>query len=116
MMLATEKAALTLTQNAVSRVKSLMNRAEEDVIGLRVGVSNKGCSGLSYVVDYARERKRFEEEITQDGVTILIDPAAVMFLIGSTIDYQEGKLQSGFVFENPNETGRCGCGESFTTE
>ncbi len=115
-MLATEKAALTLTQNAVLRVKSLMNRAEEDVIGLRVGVSNKGCSGLSYVVDYARERKRFEEEITQDGVTILIDPAAVMFLIGSTIDYQEGKLQSGFVFENPNETGRCGCGESFTTE
>ena len=115
-MLATEKAALTLTQNAVLRVKSLMDRAEEDVIGLRVGVSNKGCSGLSYVVDYARERKRFEEEITQDGVTILIDPAAVMFLIGSTIDYQEGKLQSGFVFENPNETGRCGCGESFTTE
>ena len=115
-MLATKKAALTLTQNAVSRVKSLMNRAEEDVIGLRVGVSNKGCSGLSYVVDYARERKRFEEEITQDGVTILIDPAAVMFLIGSTIDYQESKLQSGFVFENPNETGRCGCGESFTTE
>ena len=115
-MLATEKAALTLTQNAVLRVKSLMNRAEEDVIGLRVGVSNKGCSGLSYVVDYARERKRFEEEITQDGVTILIDPAAVMFLIGSTIDYQESKLQSGFVFENPNETGRCGCGESFTTE
>ena len=115
-MLATEKAALTLTKNAVSRVKSLMNRAEEDVIGLRVGVSNKGCSGLSYVVDYARERKRFEEEITQDGVTILIDPAAVMFLIGSTIDYQESKLQSGFVFENPNETGRCGCGESFTTE
>jgi iron-sulfur cluster assembly protein len=90
-----------------------MARAEEVVVGLRVGISTRGCSGLSYVVEYAAEQRRFEEVIEQDGVRIFIDPAATMFLIGSEMDYQEGKFQTGFTFNNPNSKGTCGCGESF---
>ncbi len=105
--------AVTLTDNAVARVRSLMDRADKPVLGLRVGVSNTGCSGHSYVVEYAEDKRPFEEEIEQDGVRVFIDPVAVMFLVGSKMDYVEGKLQSGFVFDNPNEKGRCGCGESF---
>ena len=105
--------AVTLTNNAVARVRSLMDRADKPVLGLRVGVSNTGCSGHSYVVEYAEDKRPFEEEVEQDGVRVFIDPVAVMFLVGSKMDYVEGKLQSGFVFDNPNEKGRCGCGESF---
>ena len=105
--------AVTLTDNAVARVRSLMDRADKPVLGLRVGVSNTGCSGHSYVVEYAADKRPFEEEVEQDGVRVFIDPVAVMFLVGSKMDYVEGKLQSGFVFDNPNEKGRCGCGESF---
>ena len=105
--------AVTLTDNAVARVRSLMDRADKPVLGLRVGVSNTGCSGHSYVVEYAEDKRPFEEEVKQDGVRVFIDPVAVMFLVGSKMDYVEGKLQSGFVFDNPNEKGRCGCGESF---
>lgn len=105
--------AVTLTDNAVARVRSLMDRADKPVLGLRVGVSNTGCSGHSYVVEYAEDKRPFEEEVEQDGVRVFIDPVAVMFLVGSKMDYVEGKLQSGFVFDNPNEKGRCGCGESF---
>lgn len=109
------KAPITLTDAAADRVKELMARSgEEGVIGLRVGVKNTGCSGLSYVVEYARERKKFEDAVEDKGVTVLIDPTAVMFILGSVMDYKEDKLFSGFVFENPNETGRCGCGESFS--
>lgn len=105
---------LTLTDAAAERVKTLMANADEPVIGLRVGVSTKGCSGMSYVFEYATEKKKLEEEVVDKGVRIFVDPAAVMFLIGSEMDYQEDKLRSGFVFSNPNETGRCGCGESFS--
>ncbi len=105
--------AVTLTNNAVARVRSLMDRTDKPVLGLRVGVSNTGCSGHSYVVEYAEDKRPFEEEVEQDGVRVFIDPVAVMFLVGSKMDYVEGKLQSGFVFDNPNEKGRCGCGESF---
>lgn len=105
---------LTLTDAAAERVKSLMQNADEPVAGLRVSVSTKGCSGMSYVFEYATEKKKLEEEIVDKGVRIFVDPAAVMFLIGSEMDYQEDKLRSGFVFNNPNETGRCGCGESFS--
>ena len=104
---------LTLTDAAAERAKYLMSRSEKPIIGLRVGVKAQGCSGLSYYVEYAEEQKKFEELVEDKGVTILIDPAATMFLIGSEMDYQEDKLQSGFVFSNPNEKGRCGCGESF---
>ncbi|SMF82596.1 iron-sulfur cluster assembly protein [Tistlia consotensis] len=107
---------LTLTDAAAERVKKLMAAApkDEQILGLRVGVKARGCSGLSYFVEYAKERKRLEDVIEDKGVKLFIDPTAVMFLLGSQMDYQEDKLQSGFVFSNPNETGRCGCGESFT--
>ncbi|MFY8095589.1 MAG: HesB/IscA family protein [Niveispirillum sp.] len=106
--------ALTLTDAAAERVKELMSRSEKPLIGLRVGVKTRGCSGMSYFVEYAEEKKKFEEVVEDKGVTILIDPAATMFLIGSEMDYEEDKFQSGFTFKNPNEKARCGCGESFS--
>ena len=113
-MFGTGAPILTLTDAAASRVRELMEEGDNDVLGLRVGVSSKGCSGLSYVVEYAKEQKQFEEVVEDKGVRVYVDPAAVMFIIGSEMDYQEDKLQSGFVFNNPNETARCGCGESFS--
>lgn len=104
---------MTLTDAAAERVKQLMAKATKPVAGLRVGVKAQGCSGMSYYVEYAEEKKKFEEVIEDKGVTLFIDPAATMFLIGSEMDYKEDKLQSGFTFNNPNEKGRCGCGESF---
>jgi len=104
---------MTLTDAAAERVKQLMAKADKPIVGLRVGVKAQGCSGMSYFVEYAEEKKKFEEVIQDKGVTLLIDPAATMFLIGSEMDYKEDKLQSGFTFTNPNEKGRCGCGESF---
>jgi iron-sulfur cluster assembly protein len=104
---------ITLTDAAALRVKELIGKADKPVLGLRVGVDTKGCSGLSYVVEYAEEQKRFEDIVEDKGVKIFIDPAAVMFLLGSEMDYVEDKFHTGFVFNNPNEKGRCGCGESF---
>ena len=115
-MFGTGAPILTLTDAAASRVRELMDQGENDVLGLRVGVSSKGCSGLSYVVEYAREQKQFEEVVEDKGVRIFVDPAAVMFIIGSEMDYVESKLDSRFTFSNPNETARCGCGESFSTQ
>lgn len=106
--------ALTLTDAAAERVRELMARSEKPIIGLRVGVKTRGCSGMSYFVEYAEEKKKFEEVVEDKGVTILIDPAATMFLIGSEMDYADDKFQSGFTFKNPNEKARCGCGESFS--
>jgi iron-sulfur cluster assembly accessory protein len=111
--------AMTLTDAAADRVKALVTKgqestAEDQILGLRVGVKSRGCSGLSYFVEYAKERKRFEEMVEDKGVKIFIDPAATMFLLGSEMDYVESTLQSGFVFNNPNEKSRCGCGESFS--
>lgn len=105
---------INLTERAADRVRELVAKATKPVLGLRVGVRARGCSGMSYVVEYAEERRRFEDMIEQHGVKVFIDPTAVMFLLGSTLDYREGKMESGFFFENPNEKGRCGCGESFT--
>jgi iron-sulfur cluster assembly protein len=104
---------ITMTDAAVERAKRLMAQAEAGVAGLRVGISTRGCSGLSYVVEYATEQRQFEEVIEREGVQIFIDPAATMFLIGSEMDYQEGQFQTGFTFNNPNAKGTCGCGESF---
>ncbi len=104
---------LSLTDKAAERVKALIAKSEDPVLGLRVSVSPRGCSGMSYVVEYAKEQKALEDAIEDKGVKIFIDPTAVMFIFGSTMDYVEDKFQSGFVFDNPNEKGRCGCGESF---
>jgi iron-sulfur cluster assembly protein len=111
--------AMTLTDTAAERVRALVakgqeNDAAEQILGLRVGVKTRGCSGLSYFVEYAKERKRFEEMVEDKGVKIFIDPAATMFLLGSEMDYVEDQLNAGFVFHNPNEKSRCGCGESFS--
>jgi iron-sulfur cluster assembly accessory protein len=105
---------INLTERAADRVRELIAKSSKPVLGLRVGVKARGCSGMSYVVEYAEERRKFEDLVEQHGVKVLIDPTAVMFLLGSTLDYREGKMESGFFFENPNEKGRCGCGESFT--
>ena len=111
--MSTETAPITLTKTAIERAKTLMDRASKPVLGLRVGVTNTGCSGHMYQVEYAEEELPLEEVVEQDGIKIFIDPLAMMFVFGAKLDYVEGKLQSGFVFENPNETSRCGCGESF---
>jgi iron-sulfur cluster assembly protein len=105
---------LSLTDAAAERVKSLIASSDKPVAGLRVGVKTRGCSGLAYFFEYAEEKRSNEDEIDDKGVKLFIDPAATMFLFGSEIDYQEGRFESGFVFNNPNEKGRCGCGESFT--
>jgi iron-sulfur cluster assembly protein len=108
------KPLLTLTQAAADRVKNLMNDANSEVIGLRIGIKTAGCSGMKYNVEYATNIKPFEEKIVSKDIVICIDPAAIMFLIGSEMDYKEEKFSSGFEFSNPNEIARCGCGESFT--
>ena len=105
---------LTLTDAAAEQARRLMDKADSKAIGLRVGIKTAGCSGLQYQVEFASEQKQFEDKIEDKGVTIFIDPAAVMFIIGSEMDWAEDKFASSFTFNNPNETARCGCGESFT--
>ena len=106
--------AVTLTEAAAARVREIMERAEKPYAGLRVGVKNGGCAGQEYVLSYAETIEPMDEVVQDKGVTILIDPKAVLFLIGSEIDWQETRLASKFVFRNPNETDACGCGESVT--
>ena len=108
------KPLLTITDAAADRVKSLMNDTNSEVIGIRIGIKTAGCSGMKYNVEYATDTKPFEEKIITKNIVICIDPAAIMFLIGSEMDYKEEKFSSGFEFSNPNEIARCGCGESFT--
>ena len=111
------KTPITLTEAAVDRAKLLMEKSGDDkILGLRVGVKTTGCSGLSYFVEYAKEQKKFEDKVEENGITLFIDPTAIMFIIGSEMDYKEDKMSSGFVFNNPNEISRCGCGESFSVK
>ncbi len=105
---------VTLTEAAAARVSEIMARAEKPYAGLRVGVKNGGCAGQEYTLEYAADRQPLDEVIEDKGVTILIEPKAVLFLVGSVIDYEATKLASKFVFRNPNETDACGCGESVT--
>jgi len=107
------KQLINLTDAAAARVKALMASREQPAVGLRVGLRTAGCSGMAYTMEFAAEKGKFDEVVEDKGVTVLIDPKALMFLIGTTMDYVDEKLQSGFVFNNPNEKGRCGCGESF---
>ena len=104
---------ITVTEAAAERVKALMAKSRGEVTGLRIRLKAKGCSGMSYSVEYAKERAPGDEIVEDKGVTLFIDPKATLFIIGTEMDYVEDKLQSGFVFRNPNEKGRCGCGESF---
>jgi iron-sulfur cluster assembly protein len=105
--------AMTVTDAAAERIQALLARRGKPSIGIRVGVRSRGCSGLTYTLEYADEKGKFDEIVQAKGVTILIDPKATMFIIGTEMDFVEDKLQSGFTFRNPNEKGRCGCGESF---
>lgn len=105
---------VTLSEAAALRVKEIMDRAEKPYAGLRVGVKNGGCAGQEYVLEYAEAAASMDEVVEDQGVTILIDPKAVLFLIGTQIDYEVSRLSSRFVFRNPNETDACGCGESVT--
>jgi iron-sulfur cluster assembly protein len=105
---------VTLTDAAAVRVREIMDKAETPYAGLRVGVKNGGCAGQEYILEYAREVGPLDEKVEDKGVTILIEPKAVLFLVGSTIDYEVSRLASKFVFRNPNETDACGCGESVT--
>ncbi len=104
---------ITLTDRAAERVKALIDQSDEPVLGVRVGVKEQGCSGMSYFVEYAKEQGKFEDVVEDKGVRIFIEPKATMFLLGSEMDYVEDKFSSRFEFVNPNEKGRCGCGESF---
>ena len=107
------KQAMTVTDAAAARIQALLAARGKPALGVRVGVRARGCSGLSYTLEYADEQGKFDEVVEDKGVRILVDPKAVMFILGTEMDYVEEKLQSGFVFRNPNEKGRCGCGESF---
>ena len=104
---------IKLSENAALRIKEIMSDAEKDSLGVRVSVKAGGCAGMSYVMEYAKELNPNDEVIEDKGVKVFVDPAAVMYLIGTEMDYKTEELSSSFVFNNPNETERCGCGESF---
>lgn len=103
---------MTLTQAAAERIRQIMARAERPVAGLRIGVKNGGCAGMEYTMEWASEAGPMDEKIEDQGVTVLIDPKAVLFLLGTEMDFKADKLKAGFVFNNPNQTSACGCGES----
>ena len=104
---------ITLSEKAVSRIKEIMSQAKNSTIGVRVGVKSGGCAGMSYVMEYSKEVNPNDELIEDKGVKVYIDSAAVMYLLGTEMDYKKEDFSSSFVFNNPNETERCGCGESF---
>jgi iron-sulfur cluster assembly protein len=103
---------MTLSPAAAERVKSIMAKSEKPLAGLRVGVKNGGCAGMEYTMEWAEAPGKFDEIIEDQGVKIMIDAKAVMFLLGTTMDFERTPLKSGFVFHNPNQTSACGCGES----
>ena len=107
---------MTLTDAAAERVREIMAESEGPVAGLRVGVKNGGCAGMSYTMEWAQKAEPFDEVVEDKGVTVLIDAKAVLFLLGAQMDFESSKLSSGFVFKNPNETSACGCGESVAIE
>jgi iron-sulfur cluster assembly protein len=107
-----QKVALTLTETAVLRLKALLSKHDSEFI--RLGVKKRGCNGLSYTMSYTNEKGKFDELISQDGVSVLVDPGVLMHIIGTTMDFHTDRLRSEFIFTNPNSKGECGCGESFT--
>ena len=108
-----KKQEITLSDRAANRVKEIIDNAKETIIGVRVGVTSGGCAGMSYVMEYAKTSNPNDEIVEDKGVKVLIDPKAIMYLLGTEMDYKKEELSSTFVFKNPNETERCGCGESF---
>ena len=104
---------IKLSDKAANRIKEIMSKADNKTIGVRVGVKSGGCAGMSYVMEYAKNANPNDEIIEDKGVKVLIDPKAIIYLLGTEMDYKKEELSSTFVFKNPNETERCGCGESF---
>ena len=104
---------IKLSDNAANRIKEIMSGAQKDSIGVRIGVKAGGCAGMSYVMEYTKELNPNDEVVEDKGVKVFVDPGAVMYLLGTEMDYKTEELSSSFVFNNPNETERCGCGESF---
>lgn len=109
----TGKNVLTLTDEAVDQIRALLAKRGKPSLGIRVGVKTGGCSGKKYYVEYADNKTPYDEIVEYSGVTILIDPKALMYLLGTEMDYHETAFKAGFVFTNPNEKGNCGCGKSF---
>tara|TARA_Y100000590_G_scaffold97714_1_gene111202 strand:- start:991 stop:1323 length:333 start_codon:yes stop_codon:yes gene_type:complete len=107
------KQVITLTDGAASRIKEIMSKDESKSVGVRVGVKSGGCAGMSYIMEYAKEINPNDEVIEDKGVKVFIDPGAIMYLLGTEMDYKKEQFSSSFIFKNPNETERCGCGESF---
>ena len=107
------KQVISLSDQAADRIKEIMSSADNDSIGVRVGVKSGGCAGMSYVMEYAKEAKPNDEVIEDKGVKVFVDPSAIIYLVGTEMDYKKEEFSSTFVFKNPNETERCGCGESF---
>jgi iron-sulfur cluster assembly protein len=104
--------ALRLTSAAADQIRSAMAKSEKPVVGIRIGLKNAGCAGMSYTMDYAEQQNPLDEVVEDQGVRILIDPKAILFLIGTEMDFVRDRMQSRFVFNNPNQTSACGCGES----
>ena len=109
------KPIISITDSAADRVKHLLTKRDKPSIGIRVGVKTGGCSGLTYTFEYAETKEQGDEMISDKGVNIFIEPKEVMYIIGTTLDFVDEKVSSGFVFINPNEKGGCGCGKSFYT-
>jgi iron-sulfur cluster assembly protein len=103
---------ITLTDAAAERVKAILAKASKPVVALRIGVKNGGCAGMEYTMEWAEHQRPLDEVVEDRGIRIFIDPKAVLFLLGTEMDYRESMLKSGFVFNNPNQTSACGCGES----
>ena len=104
---------IKLSDNAASRIKEIMTNAEKDALGVRVSVKSGGCAGMSYIMEYTQVANPNDEIIEEKGVKVFIDSSAIMYLLGTEMDYKKEEFSSNFVFKNPNETERCGCGESF---
>ena len=104
---------IKLSDNAANRIKEIISSAKNDALGVRIGVKSGGCAGMEYVLEYAKDINPKDEMIEDKGVKVFIDPSAIIYLIGTEMDYKKNEFSSSFVFNNPNETERCGCGESF---
>ena len=107
------KQVITLSDNAANRIKEIISNDETKSVGVRVGVKSGGCAGMSYIMEYAKKINPTDEIIEDKGVKVFIDPSAIMYLLGTEMDYKKEQFSSTFIFKNPNETERCGCGESF---
>lgn len=110
-MIATPK-LMTLTDAAADRIKAIMAKSDEPLAGLRIGIENSGCAGVGYTMEYAQSANKGDDLVEDKGVTLFIDPKAVMFLLGTKMDFKTEQMSSGFVFDNPNQVSACGCGES----